>query len=100
MSDNASISSDTSSPAPEDVKLRPSKVAEKETASLQILFDLMKKFTPHIKGTFVLEKNWWDLNAENPGIHVRLLSILAAPPLMIFYSRCSSTSSSEQPRRP
>jgi len=84
MSDNISLSSNTPSPTPEDVEMRPSSVAQKEAASLQILLELMEEFTPHMKGTFVLNKAWWDLSADNPGIHVRVLPTLPPPPLTMI----------------
>jgi len=75
MSESTSPSSSISSPAPEDVELRPSSVAEKEAASLQNLFDLMEEFTPYMGGTFVFDKEWWEEKTSNCGLQVRPFSL-------------------------
>jgi len=84
MADSVSISSNASPHTSDNLELRPSSIDAKEAASLQVLLKLMLEFTPYIKGSFVLEKTWWEINAEKCGIHVRLPSILAAPPLIMI----------------
>ena len=69
------FSSSSAAPSgPEYVQPRPVDVPDKEKASLQHLFKTMKRLTPHMEGSFVLDEQWWENNSNNSCLHVSLIS--------------------------
>jgi len=64
-------SQDGVSTADQDVvETRPQDVLEIEKESLRHLMNLVKKLTPHMEESLILDERWWKNNRFRPGIHV------------------------------
>lgn len=63
------------SPGAEDVQFRPVAVMDHEDDFLCHILDLIKWITPHMRESFIMDKEWWENNRDNRCLHVRLISL-------------------------
>jgi hypothetical protein len=45
-------------------------VADKEWRSIILLLDLIERYTPHLRGSFVCSEDWWKQHLGTPEAHV------------------------------
>jgi len=59
----------------EDADLKLPSVTKREEASLRFILKMIRKFTPHMRGSFVLDEFWWEQNHNTSSLHVRLVLV-------------------------
>jgi hypothetical protein len=91
-------------PILEKIERRPVDLAEKEDMLLGHLFEMIKKFAPHMRDSFVLDDVWWEINRDNCSLHVRFVStnclrMVCDTGLIVDVQICSLPSTSDDCRR-
>ena len=67
--------SSSGSPGTEDVQFRPMAVTDHEDNVLCNILNLIKWIAPHMRESFIMDKEWWENNCNNHCLHVHLISL-------------------------
>lgn len=67
------------------VESRPKGVVEIEDEWLTQLISFTEQLAPHMNGSFIVDKRWWNEHREMPASHVSCSSINGSSKVMMAY---------------